>query len=160
MSFHKFPLDLSSVSESPLKCPIIPGSHSSLGYLADVLPREFQCSLMGRWLYGGTRGPTVEPSMQGTARVMETRPTECQTGSGERKQTELRGCLWLLLQYKASAWRSECCSIHLMGHPILWDLVRSRLLRSHKPQWKFQGEGSLTLFYVLNFVHVLCWPVD
>lgn len=134
MSFHKISLDLSCVRERPLKCPIIPGSYSSLGYLADVLPREFQCSLMGRWLYEGTRGPTVEPSMQGTARVMETRPTECQTGSGERDQTELRACLWLLLQYKTSAWRSECCSIHLMGHPN--SEQRYALLRSHKSQWK------------------------
>lgn len=68
------------------KCPTVSVSHCSFPNPAGALPKVSRCSPTGRWLCGGTRGPPAGRSTPATAKATATRPTECQTESGEREE--------------------------------------------------------------------------
>lgn len=81
-------MGLSSVRKDLWKCPSVSVSHCSLPNPPGALPRASLSSPTGRWLCGGTRGPPAGHSTPVTARATATRPTECQTESGEKEGEE------------------------------------------------------------------------
>lgn len=63
--------------------PSLVSAHVCCSGPAGGSPKGCPCSPMGPWLYGETTALPAGRSTPATARPTATRPTECQTGSGE-----------------------------------------------------------------------------